>query len=371
MKIAVLLSGGVDSSVALHLLKNQGHDCVAFYLKVWLEDELAYLGNCPWQEDLNYAESVCAQLGVPLHVKSLQKEYHDRVVSYTLAEIRAGRTPSPDIFCNQMIKFGAFFDIIDNSFDKVATGHYAQVVQEGDQYVLKRAVDSFKDQTYFLSRLSQEQLARILFPLGGFKKSEVRKLAQSFDLPTKNRKDSQGICFLGNINFSDFIRHHQGTRTGDLIEYETGEKVGKHDGFWFFTIGQRKGIGLSGGPWYVVKKDADENKVFISRRYHDAHLVRDQVTMASVHWIAKKPTDQETLSVKLRHGEDFYQAKIVPQDDSRYTVYLDGQDQGIAPGQFVVLYDKDYCLGAGTICAGESSHARSKTQAPCGERSIL
>lgn len=349
MKIAVLLSGGVDSSVALQLLKDQGHDCVAFYLKVWLEDELSHLANCPWQEDLSYAQGVCEQLGVPLEVRSLQEEYHDRVVSYTLSEIRAGRTPSPDIFCNQMIKFGAFLDVIDDSFDKVATGHYAQVVQEGNQYYLKRAADAFKDQTYFLSRLSQEQLSRILFPLGAFKKSEVRQMAQEFNLPTKSRKDSQGICFLGNINFTDFIKYHLGTRKGDFIEFETGVKVGEHNGFWFFTIGQRKGIGLSGGPWYVVKKNTVTNEVFISHHYYETHHSRDFLRISPVHWINKQPTIKKELAVKLRHGEEFYQAQLIEQGDASYVLHLDGQDQGIAPGQFAVLYDGDYCLGAGAI----------------------
>ena len=198
MKIAMLLSGGVDSSVALKLLKDQGHDITAFYLKIWLEDELSYLGNCPWEEDLSYAQNVCNALGVPLQVVSLQKEYHEQVVSYTISEIKKGRTPNPDILCNSRIKFGMFLDCIDDSFDKVATGHYAQVVQKDGNYALKMAPDQIKDQSYFLSHLSQAQLQRALFPIGHLKKEQVRVLADEFDLPTKNRKIAKVFAFWAN-----------------------------------------------------------------------------------------------------------------------------------------------------------------------------
>ena len=251
MKIAVLISGGVDSSVALRLLKEQGHELTAFYLKIWLEDELSYLGDCPWEEDLSYVRAVCEQAGVPLQVVSLQKEYWDHVVSYTMQEIKAGRTPNPDILCNQRIKFGMFFNHIDASFDKVATGHYAQVKEQNGIFSLHRAPDPIKDQTYFLSYLSQAQLARALFPIGHLQKEQVRQLAQQFDLPNKERKDSQGICFLGKLKFNDFIKFHVGEKPGDMIEYETGKKLGTHKGFWFHTIGQRQGSGLPAarGMW--------------------------------------------------------------------------------------------------------------------------
>ena len=185
MKIATLVSGGVDSSVALNLLKNEGHDLTAFYLKVWLEDELSFLGDCPWETDLKFVRSVCEQLNVPLEIISLQSEYLDRVVSYALDELRAGRTPSPDIFCNQRIKFGAFFDHIDHSYAKVATGHYAQICERDGVFHLQRAPDPVKDQTYFLSGMYQTQVARALFPIGHLLKSDVRKLAQDFELPLR------------------------------------------------------------------------------------------------------------------------------------------------------------------------------------------
>lgn len=352
MKIAVLVSGGVDSSVALRLLKDQGHDLTAFYLKIWLEDELAYLGSCPWEEDLAYATQVCEQAGIPLEVISLQKEYWERVVSYTIAQVREGRTPSPDILCNQHIKFGCFYDKIDRSFDKIASGHYAQIEHNENTglFSLKKAKDPVKDQTYFLSQLSQEQLSRLLFPIGHLLKSEVRALANSYHLANKERKDSQGICFLGKIEFSEFIKHHLGERLGDLVEYETGSVVGQHRGFWFFTIGQRKGIGLSGGPWFVVAKNPSQNIVFVSRNYFSEEKMRNTVHVHDFHWIAGTRPEKHTLQVKLRHGEMLYACTLsYNAAGTQGVVTLAGRDQGIAPGQFVVFYDGDACLGSGVI----------------------
>ncbi len=349
MKIAVLVSGGVDSSVALALLKEQGHDLTAFYLKIWLEDELAYLGSCPWEEDLDYVTKVCEKLTVPLQVVPLQEEYWSRVVAYTVNQVREGRTPSPDILCNQHIKFGCFFDKIDPSFEKVATGHYAQIEEKDGLFLLKRAKDSFKDQTYFLSQLNQSQLSRALFPIGHLLKPEVRALAAQYNLPNKERKDSQGICFLGKIEFSEFIKHHLGERAGDLVEYETGAVVGQHQGFWYFTIGQRKGIGLSGGPWYVVAKDPIKNIVTISRNYFSPDKKRNILQVGDFNWVTVLPPENNALQVKLRHGEALYNCTLELIDRSRGLVLIDGQDQGIAPGQFTVFYDGDYCLGSAVI----------------------
>ncbi len=262
MKIAALLSGGVDSSVALSLLRSEGHDVTAFYLKVWLEDELSHLGTCPWEEDLRFAKEVCRRLDVPLEVRSLQKPYWDRVVRYAVSELEAGRTPSPDVLCNQQIKFGAFLDEIDSGFDRVASGHYARRDDVGGSVVLKSGVDPVKDQTYFLSRLSQQQLARALFPLGGIHKSDVRKRARELGLSNQDRRDSQGICFLGKIPYREFVRHHLGEREGDIVDVESGSVLGRHKGYWFHTIGQREGLGLSHGPWFVQGKDVARNVVY-------------------------------------------------------------------------------------------------------------
>ena len=350
MKIAVLVSGGVDSSVALQLLKNKGHDLTAFYLKIWLEDELSYLGNCPWQEDLDYAQKLCAKLEIPLQVISLQKEYHERIVSYTIQEVKAGRTPSPDVLCNQHIKFGCFYDKIDNSYEKVASGHYAQLELCNDIFALKKAKDPIKDQTYFLSRLSQEQLSRALFPIGHLLKPEVRQLAKEFGLPTELRKDSQGICFLGKIKFSDFIKHHLKDHPGDLVEFETGKAVGQHEGFWYYTIGQRKGIGLSGGPWFVVKKDTQKNIVYISKNYYSEDKPRDTFTVSGFNWILLTKPEKHVLDIKIRHGEILYKATLDFIEPNKGIVKIEGTDQGIAPGQFAVFYDGEVCLGSAMIC---------------------
>ena len=376
MKIAVLVSGGVDSSVALRLLKDQGHDLTAFYLKIWLEDELSYLGDCPWQEDLAYVRAVCEQADVPLQIISLQKEYWDQVVSYTMAEIKAGRTPNPDVLCNQRIKFGMFFNHIDSTFQKVATGHYAQIKEvpipfgsmeaEGRMetspltpegvlsrrtgvYQLHRAPDPIKDQTYFLSYLNKEQLNRALFPIGHLHKEQVRQLAHQYNLPNKERKDSQGICFLGKLKFSDFIKYHVGEKPGDMIEYETGKKLGTHKGFWFHTIGQRQGSGLAGGPWYVVSKDIQNNVVFISRNYYSEDKKRNTFRVSNCNWLSGIAPTKTDLQVKIRHGKHIYHCTLVQLSETEWQVTLAQDDQGIAAGQFAVFYDGEHCLGAGII----------------------
>lgn len=349
MNIAVLVSGGVDSSVALRLLQEQGHTLTAFYLKIWLEDELSFLGTCPWEEDLAYVRAVCQQAGVPLEVISLQKEYWDEVVTYTIAEVKAGRTPNPDILCNQRIKFGAFLRYMPAHFDKVASGHYAQVQEKDGVYYLKQSPDRIKDQTYFLSHLSQEQLSRTLFPIGHLTKTEVRAYAEQFNLANKERKDSQGICFLGKLKFADFIRHHLGEKEGALIEIETGKRVGTHKGFWFYTIGQRQGLGLAGGPWYVVAKNSQENIVYISRDYYAADKKRDSFIVESCNWLSGQPPAKEVLEAKIRHGATLYPCRLSPLDKHRFSVSLGEHDQGIAPGQFAVFYDGAVCLGSGII----------------------
>lgn len=353
MNIAVLVSGGVDSSVALRLLKEQGHQVHAFYLKIWLEDELAYLGQCPWQEDLDYVHRVCEQAEVPLDVVPLQKEYFDKVVSYAINQIKVGNTPNPDVFCNAFIKFGLFLEYIDTQykgiFEKIASGHYAQIVDIDGKLLLKRAPDIVKDQTYFLSYLSLDQLKRLIFPIGHLNKQQVRLLAQQFDVPNKERKDSQGICFLGKLKFNDFIRHYLGNRPGDKIEYETGKKLGEHNGFWYHTIGQRQGSGLSGGPWYVVAKDPKQNIVYFSKQYYASDKKRNVVTITDVNWFYGFPEQHTNLSVKLRHGPQEHACSLELVGNAQIRLHLSQDDQGIASGQIAVIYDGDICLGAGTI----------------------
>ena len=346
MKIAVLLSGGVDSSVALNLLKEQGHDVTAFYLKIWLEDELAFLGDCPWEQDLAYARAVCEKLDVPLKIVPLQKEYKDKIISYTIEQVQAGRTPNPDMLCNTFIKFGAFYDAVGKDFDKIATGHYADVMEENEIFYLVQTPDPVKDQTYFLARLTQKQLSRVMFPLGKFKKEQVRVLAQKFDLPNKERKDSQGLCFLGKISFRDFVKFHAGTKQGDLIVHETGEKIGEHEGFWFYTLGQRQGLGLSGGPWYVVAKDTEKNIVYISNKYHEQDKQRDTFFVTDCMW--NDVPRVGNMKVKIRHGQYMHDA-VLSEEQGKTKVVLSQRDQAIATGQFAVFYEEGRCIGSGII----------------------
>jgi tRNA-5-taurinomethyluridine 2-sulfurtransferase len=348
LRVAALTSGGVDSSLALSLLKEQGHDVTAFYLKVWLEDELDYLGDCPWEEDLEYVQQLCERLDVPLEIVPLQQDYRERVISYALAEVRAGRTPNPDIMCNSRIKFGAFYDRIDSTYDLVATGHYANARRESDRTLLTTAPDPIKDQTYFLAHLNQAQVRRATFPIGAYRKSEVRAMAEARNLPAKNRKDSQGLCFLGKISFRDFIKHYLGETPGEIVEAETGKVLGEHRGYWFYTIGQRQGLGLSGGPWYVLRKDLGENRIFVSRNYYDAEKPRDSFEAGALHWVDAPPEKTE-LHVKLRHGETSYGCNVELLGPDLARVKLNGRDQGIAPGQFAVFYDGEVCLGCGVI----------------------
>ena len=356
MKIAVLLSGGVDSSVALKLLKEQGHDLTAFYLKIWLQDEFSFLGECPWEEDLKYARGVCEQTGVPLEVIPLQTEYWDNVVSYTIEEIKEGRTPNPDIFCNSLIKFGQFYDKIDPSFEKVASGHYASVEMVDRKYLLKTSPDPVKDQTYFLAYLTQEQISRALFPIGKYKKTEIRKLAEKFNLPTMARRDSQGICFLGQIKFKEFIKHHLGEIEGDIIDVDSGKVMGKHPGYYYYTIGQRSGLKLGGGPWFVVNKDVKNNIVYISKE-NKSVMERSEFNVGKFNWISGTAPTKKELKVKIRHGANRYDCMVEWLNDSEAKIKIDKPDKGIAAGQFAVFYDKisssledeDVCLGGGVI----------------------
>ena len=353
MKIAMLLSGGVDSSVALGKLVNEGkHDITAFYLKIWLEDDLAFLGECPWEEDLTYARAVCEKYNIPLKVVSLQSAYWSKVVSHTIKELKTGRTPSPDILCNQRVKFGAFTDYIDDSYDKIATGHYATAVETPEGTRLKMAVDPVKDQTYFLTNLSQQQLDRCLFPLGGLPKAEVRQLAKEWNLPNKERGDSQGICFLGKIKYNEFVKCHLGEKPGSIIEKSTGKKLGDHKGYWFHTVGQRRGLGLSGGPWFVVGKDIEKNEIYVANSEDSTSRETTSFQISSPNWLGPEPAPGR-YRVKVRHGARTTSCSLSPTPeapDGKFTIDLDKSDGGIAAGQYAIVYDGDICRGGGVIC---------------------
>lgn len=364
--VAVLLSGGVDSSVALHLLQQQGIPVRAYYLRVWLADELSDLSDCPWEEDWAFCEAVCDQLKVPLEAVSVQAEYWDKVVSYLVSESRAGRTPNPDVMCNSRIKFGVFLDSIGARFGRVASGHYARLravtTADGQQEAqLVRAVDRHKDQSYFLSSLSQAQLSRLSFPLGELPKAEVRALAAGANLPTSARKDSQGVCFLGRLQFDSFLEHHLGERPGPIVEWETGETIGAHRGIWFHTVGQRKGLVpwlshkyAARGPWNVVAKDAASDTLLVSRSYAEVSEQRRGMEVGAISWTTGRPPcapgGSVRLGVQVRHGDGSHEATLeLGADATSARVRLERVDKGLAPGQFAAFYDGDVCLGAGVI----------------------
>lgn len=309
---------------------------------------------------MRYAKAVCDQVDVPLEVVHLTDEYWTNVVSYIIDEYRHGRTPNPDVLCNTRVKFGAFMDAIGGiKFDFVASGHYARVVHgDGDQKdelsILELSKDTVKDQTYFLSHLSQSQLKRLIFPLGCIPKEEVRRLAQIFDLPNQDRKDSQGICFLGKIKFSEFVARHIGEAEGIILEAETGDFLGKHRGFWFYTIGQRQGLRLPGGPWYVVEKDVKNNVVFVSRNYFSVDKRRRLFRVGSLRWFSGSPPSQiNQLQCKVRHGPGFYDCSLAVEADGDgheiTVVKLSEDDQGLAAGQFAAFYQDRTCIGSGVI----------------------
>lgn len=372
LRVAVLVSGGVDSSVALRLLCDAGHSCTAYYLKIWFQEDFEnFWSACPWEEDLSFAQSVCSDAGVELKVVHLTDEYWAKVVSESLAEIRAGRTPNPDMLCNSKIKFGDFLEHIkDSSFDRIASGHYARVERvpgstnnnnnsEHRIAQLCLSPDEVKDQTYFLSQLTQEQMSRLMFPIGGLAKSEVRQVAEAMGLSNKQRKDSQGICFLGKVKFREFIERHLGEKEGLMLEAETGEVLGTHTGFWFYTIGQRQGLRLSNGPWFVVAKDVQHNVLFISRKYF-SDKKRRSFRVGALNWISGHPPSALTgMRCKVRHGPKMYgcsfqfdgsqESTSLPMNSQTATVLLAEDDQGIAPGQYAAFYQGDVCLGSGVI----------------------
>lgn len=363
MATAILLSGGVDSSVALLRLLEQGTtDLAAFYLKVWLEEDLGLpgttpgSGECPWEEDLTFVREVCDRLDVPLRVVPLQRQYRERVVEYALAELRAGRTPSPDVLCNRHIKYQAFLDAIGGHALAVASGHYARRVEGADGPLLATAADPVKDQTYFLAQLTREQLGRCRFPLGDLTKAEVRRIAAEHGLPTAERPDSQGICFLGEIPFDGFVRAHLGERPGPIREIGSGRVLGEHRGHWFYTLGQRKGLGLSGGPWFVVGKEVETDTVWVTHGDHLPERSPDRFIVPAPHWIAGSPPEaagergqEAELRVKVRHGPATYGCTVDGRPDGSLEVHLDTPDPGLAPGQFAVFYQGDLCLGGGAM----------------------
>ena len=352
MRIAVLISGGVDSAVVVHKLKEEGHDLHLFYIRIGMDNGE---GDCSAEEDIEMCQLIAHKYGLPLEVVSLHQEYWDNVMEYALRTVKAGLTPNPDMMCNKMIKFGYFEERWGREFDMTATGHYATTdVVDGVKY-LATAVDPVKDQTDFLAQISYKQLEHLMFPIGSLPKAEVRRIAVEANMPNAFRKDSQGICFLGKINYNDFIRRHLGERKGNIIEIETGRKIGEHKGFWFHTIGQRKGLGLSGGPWYVVKKNPKDNVIYVSNGYGTEKQFGRVLHLDEMHFISGNPWKDVEGSVdimfKNRHTPDFIKAKFTHLTGNEYVIESERDVQGIAPGQFAVVYDAEghLCYGSGVI----------------------
>lgn len=363
MRTAVLISGGVDSAVAVHRLVEQGDDLHLFYIRIAM-DVHDGSNDCSAEEDIDMCRLIAQRYGLPFEVVSLHDEYWEHVMEYALRTVRAGLTPNPDMMCNRMIKFGFFEQRWGHEFDRTATGHYASVVTEADgTRWLGTAVDPVKDQTDFLAQITYPQLQHLCFPLGDLPKSRVREIAVETRMPNAFRKDSQGICFLGKINYNDFIRRHLGERPGPIVEIETGRVLGRHKGYWFHTIGQRKGLGLSGGPWFVVRKNVHDNVIYVSNGYDTEKQYGRLLPLTEIHFITRDPwAGQPCVDVpvtfKNRHTPQFTEATLTRLDDRldpagnpEYVLKSAEKIQGIAPGQFGVIYtpDRRLCLGSGII----------------------
>ena len=339
MNIAALVSGGVDSSVAVHLLKEQGYQPDIFYIRIGMEDEEGYI-DCPAEEDIEITQWIAHHYGCRFEEVNLHKEYWDNVVSYTIESVRKGLTPNPDVMCNRLIKFGAFDDRRGHDYDRIATGHYATTDIIDVTTFLATAKDPVKDQTDFLSQLEYRQISKLMFPIGHLMKSEVRAIAHKANLPSADRKDSQGICFLGKINYNDFIRRYLGEREGKIVELETGKVLGTHKGYWFHTIGQRKGLYLSGGPWFVVRKDIEENVLYVSQGYDPAAAHGKEMTLMGFRWLsAELPLTD--VKFKIRHTPEFHQGHLSRLPDGLVRLESDEPIQGIAAGQYATIYDND------------------------------
>ena len=355
-KIAVLLSGGVDSSVVLYELVQQGLHPDCFYIKIGPEETEEW--DCSSEEDLEMATAVSRKYNCRLEVVDCHQEYWGQVTRYTMEKVRAGLTPNPDVMCNRLIKFGAFDEKCGHDYDLIATGHYAQTEldDEGRKW-LCTSPDPVKDQTDFLAQIYDWQLRKALFPIGHMMKDEVRQIAEREHLVNAKRKDSQGICFLGKLNYNDYIRRYLGEQLGDVIELESGRKIGRHHGLWFHTIGQRHGLGFGGGPWFVVKKDVTQNILYVSHGYDPQTAYQQEFMIRDVHWLTlpldkcSKADGPWPVTFKIRHTPEFHSAQITDRGDGIFTVTSDTPIHGVAPGQFCVIYDEQHhrCFGSGEI----------------------
>ena len=356
-RIAVLLSGGVDSSVVVYELARLGLHPDCFYIKIGPEETEEW--DCSSEEDLEMATAVARRYGCRLEVVDCHREYWDRVTRYTMDKVRAGYTPNPDVMCNRLIKFGAFDAKRGHDYDYIATGHYAQTETEltedadGSRRLtwLVTSPDPVKDQTDFLAQIYDWQLRKALFPIGHYMKDEVRQIAEREHLINARRKDSQGICFLGKINYNDYIRRYLGEQPGDVVELETGRRIGEHRGLWFHTIGQRKGLGFGGGPWFVVRKDVGNNILYVSHGYDPETAYKQDFPVSDFHFLTLPGYLPHEVTFKIRHTPGYLPATLELTGDGSFIVHARDRIHGVAPGQFCVVYDARHhrCFGSGEI----------------------
>ncbi|MCA1807620.1 MAG: tRNA 2-thiouridine(34) synthase MnmA [Actinobacteria bacterium] len=344
-RVYVGMSGGVDSSLSAAMLVEQGYDVTGAYMKNWSEDLPGF--SCPWQEDYEDAMRVAVQLGIDFKLYDFQSEYRQKVVDYMIEGYKQGITPNPDIMCNQEIKFKLFLDTaLSSGADVIATGHYART-KNGRLYA---GLDTNKDQSYFLYRVSSQALEKSIFPLGDMDKPSVRKEAKRRGLATAEKKDSQGICFIGDVGIEDFLRQFVETEPGEIIDSSSNKVLGEHDGALFYTIGQRHGLGIGGGlPYYVVGKNMQKNEVYVSNNIDDERLWTEQMHISAPHWISEPPKEATTYRVRVRHRGALNACTISLDDPSQPIINLKDPLRAVAAGQSAVLYDGEQVIGGGII----------------------
>ncbi|WP_133680350.1 tRNA 2-thiouridine(34) synthase MnmA [Paludibacterium purpuratum] len=348
-RIVVGMSGGVDSSVTAWLLKQQGHEVIGVFMQNWEDDNDGEY--CSIKQDSLDALSVADIVGIDMEIVNFAKEYKDRVFSYFLAEYSAGRTPNPDVLCNAEIKFKAFLDYaMQLGADCIATGHYARKLERDGRHYLMKAVDDTKDQSYFLYRLKQSQLSKALFPLGDIRKSEVRRLATEAKLPTAAKKDSTGICFIGERPFREFLQRYLPTHPGEMVTPE-GRIMGEHMGLMYYTLGQRKGLGIGGQgePWFVAGKDIPANRLIVVQGHDHPLLLKHTLKMADLSWTLDAAPDAGDYSAKNRYRMPDAACTLTPVRDGAAELTFRDAQWAVTPGQSAVLYDGDICLGGGVI----------------------
>ncbi|WP_059102742.1 tRNA 2-thiouridine(34) synthase MnmA [Shouchella shacheensis] len=350
IRIVVGMSGGVDSSVTALLLKEQGYDVIGIFMKNW--DDSNDSGFCSATEDYEDVVRVCNQLEIPYYAVNFEKQYWEKVFTYFLEEYQAGRTPNPDVMCNKEIKFKAFLNhAISLGADYVATGHYAKLREEEGEYQLLRGADDNKDQTYFLNALSQKQLSKVMFPLGHLPKSEVRKKAAEANLATATKKDSTGICFIGERDFKEFLQNFFPAQPGNM-ETVSGEVKGTHDGLMYYTLGQRQGLGIGGAgePWFVVDKDLERNVLIVGQGFDHEGLYSEGLKATNVNWLSRKErTAPFACTAKFRYRQPDQAVTVHPAEDGQALVTFREPQRAITPGQAVVFYEGERCIGGGTI----------------------